>query len=92
MWFQVPPPRPPSAISIANCRISGIFRGSGLLRLLGIRMWASKKPPQNEHFYRFLFRAVFPIRQAPSPKSLAVRVPTMALGGRRTLLSLTVLQ
>jgi hypothetical protein len=22
-------------------------------------MWASKKPPQNEHFYRFLFRAVF---------------------------------
>jgi hypothetical protein len=35
MWFQVPPPRPPSAISIANCRISGIFRDSGLLRVVG---------------------------------------------------------
>ena len=35
MRFQVPPTRLPSAISIANCRISGVFSGSGLLRVVG---------------------------------------------------------
>ena len=28
-----------------------------LLRVLGTKMWTSKKPPQNDDFYRFLFRA-----------------------------------